>query len=130
MNVKGSFEVIMTGEPPYSEVDGITLGRAALEKVFSGPLTATSKAQMLAARTSVPNSAGYVALERIEGTLDGKPGSFVVVHNGLMTRGEASLTINIVPDSGTGELAGIAGRMSIQIVERKHFYELDYTLPA
>lgn len=130
MNVTGNFEIKMSGEPPYSELEGVTLGRASFEKVFSGPLTGSSTVQMLAARTPVTNSAGYVALERIEATLDGRQGSFVVVHTGLMTRGERSLTISIVPDSGTGELSGIAGSMDIQIVEGKHHYELNYSLPG
>lgn len=120
----------MTGEPPYSELDGISLGRAALDKVFTGPLAGTGKGQMLAARTPIPDSAGYVALERFEGVLEGRQGSFVLLHNGVMTRGARSLTVTIVPDSGTGGLAGIAGRMDIQIVDGKHYYELDYTLPG
>src|SRR5262245_45420039 len=128
MIAKGSFEVVLQREPPFDSTDGITLARASLEKRFSGPLEATSKAQMLAARTPVETSAGYVALERITGTLDGRRGAFVVVHLGLMTRGAPSLSITIVPDSGTGELAGIAGKMDIQIVDGKHFYEIDYTL--
>jgi len=128
MHVKGSFEIQMQAEPPYDSLDGVTLGRARFDKQFSGPLSATSQVQMLASRTRVENSAGYVAIERIAGTLDGKRGSFVVLHTGLMTRGERSLTITIVPDSGTGELGGISGRMDIQIVNGQHFYELDYEL--
>jgi hypothetical protein len=128
MIAKGSFDVKMTPEPPYDDVEGVSLGRAALDKKFAGPLQAMSTAVMLAARTPVPSSAGYVAIERIVGVLEGRRGTFVVVHNGLMNRGAPALTITIVPDSGTGELAGISGRMAIQIVEGKHFYELDYQL--
>ncbi|MGA9520483.1 MAG: DUF3224 domain-containing protein [Myxococcaceae bacterium] len=127
--MKGTFEISMKSEPPYDTVDGVSLGRACFDKRLSGPLQATSVVQMLAARTPVENSAGYVAVERIVGTLEGRSGSFVVVHTGLMNRGEQSLTITIVPDSGTGELAGISGRMNIQIVERQHHYELEYALP-
>jgi hypothetical protein len=128
MIAKGSFEVAMKAEPPYDTVDGVTLSRASFDKHFWGPLEATSQVQMLAARTAIETSAGYVAIERISGTLEGRRGTFVVVHTGLMARGTPSLSITIVPDSGTGELSGISGRMAIQIVEGKHFYELDYSL--
>jgi hypothetical protein len=94
-----------------------------------GALQGTSKAQMLSALTATQGSAAYVAIERIEGTLDGKRGTFVAAHLGVMNRGAPSLTIDIVPDSGTAELRGIAGKMSIQIVDGRHFYEMDYTLP-
>jgi hypothetical protein len=128
MIAKGSFEVAMQAEPPYDAVDGVTLGRASFEKRFSGALEATSTVQMLAARTPMDDSAGYVAIERIQGVLDGRRGTFVVLQTGIMNRGSRSLTITVVPDSGTAELRGIAGRMTIEIVEGKHFYELDYTL--
>src|SRR2546429_291726 len=110
MILKGTFEVVMQPEPPYDVVDGVSLGRAGFDKRFFGPLDGTGKVQMLAARTPVENSAGYVALERICGAVEGRRGTFVVVHTGLMTRGASSLSITIVPDSGTGELAGISGR--------------------
>lgn len=128
MIVKGSFDITMQPEPPYDTEGGITLSRASFDKRFSGPLEATSKVQMLAARTPVQGSAGYVALERISGSLEGRRGSFVVVHTGLMMRGTPSLSISIVPDSGTDELTGISGRMDIQIVDGKHFYEIEYEL--
>jgi hypothetical protein len=128
MIAKGSFEVTMQGEPPFEVVDGVSLGRAAFDKRFSGPLQGTGKVQMLAARTPVENSAGYVAIERITATLDGRPGTFVVLHTGLMNRGTRSLTLTIVPDSGTGDLKSIAGTMDIQIVDGQHHYQLDYDL--
>ena len=128
MIAKGTFEISMAAEPPYEIIDGVSLGRATFEKKFEGPLDATSKVAMLAARTKVENSAGYVAAERIIGTLDGKPGTFVLLHLGIMTRGAPSLTTVVAPNSGTGQLAGISGRMDIQIVEGKHFYELEYEL--
>ena len=118
----------MQAEPPYDADAGVSLGRASFDKRFSGPIDATSKVQMLAARTTIENSAGYVALERIVGTVDGKRGSFVVLHTGVMTRGERSLSIVVVPDSGTADLAGIAGKMDIQIIDGQHHYTLDYTL--
>lgn len=130
MHTTGTFEITAHPEPPYDTVDGVTLGRTSFEKRFSGPLTATSTVHMLAARTPTPGSAGYVALERITGTLDGRAGSFAVVHLGLMARGEPTLTLQIVPDSGTGALAGIAGTMAIRIVDGKHHYSIDWTLPG
>lgn len=128
MNAKGTFEIKMTGEPPYDTVDGVSLSRARFDKRFVGPLEATSQVQMLAARTPVEGSAGYVAIERIDGVLEGKRGTFVVMHVGVMNRGARELEIRIVPDSGTGELAGIAGRMDIQIVSGQHHYEIEYEL--
>ncbi len=130
MNITGTFAITMTPEPGAEVVDGITIGRVRFDKVFAGPLTATSVVQMTSARTTIANSAGYVAIERIAGTVEGKAGSFVVMHTGVMDRGAQSLTISIVPDSGTGELAGIVGTMGIQIVEGVHHYTLDYTLPG
>lgn len=130
MNAKGSFDVVAHPEPPYDTVDGVSLGRMSFDKRFAGALVATSTVQMLAARTPVEGSAGYVVIERITGTLEGRTGSFVAMHMGVMTRGVPSLSITIVPDSGTGALAGISGRMDIQIVEGKHFYELEYGFPG
>lgn len=130
MITKGTFETRMTAEPPYDVQHGVSLGRASFDKTFTGSLTGTSKVHMLAARTPVEGSAGYVALERIEGVLDGKSGSFACMHMGTGHRGARSLVVNIVPDSGTGELTGIAGRMNIEIVSDQHFYEVDYTLEA
>lgn len=127
MIAKGTFSVKMSGEPPYDEVDGVSLSRASFDKEFAGPLTARSQVQMLAARTPVDDSAGYVAVERIVGTLESKEGSFVVLHLGLMTRGADQLTVVVVPDSGTGALAGIAGTMTIDIVDGQHHYTLDYS---
>ncbi len=128
MNAKGTFELQMTGEPPYDVVDGVSLGRVRFDKTFSGPLHATSVVHMLAARTNIDASAGYVALERVTGALDGKRGTFVLQHTGIMNRGARSLSVTVVPDSGTGELGGLSGRMDIQIVDGKHVYELEYEL--
>ncbi len=128
MNAEGTFTVAAHPEPPYDDADGVSLGRMRIEKQFVGPLTATSVVHMLAARTATQGSAGYVACERITGSLDGRTGSFVVLHVGLMDRGAHSLTITIVPDSGTGELTGLRGTMTIRIVDRVHHYALDYTL--
>jgi hypothetical protein len=100
----------------------------SLDKQFHGDLEATGKGQMLAVGANVKDSAGYVALERVTGTLHGHSGSFALQHSGTMTRGAAQLTVTVVPDSGTGQLAGLAGKMTINIVEGKHFYDFEYTL--
>jgi hypothetical protein len=128
MNAEGSFEITMSAEPPYDELEGVMLSRASFDKQFTGPLEATSKVQMLAARTPVEGSAGYVAIERVVGALQGRRGTFVLQHSGTMTRGTPELAVTVVPDSGTGELTGIAGRMTIDIVDGKHFYTLEYAL--
>lgn len=103
-------------------------GRMLLDKQFHGDLEATGKGQMLTALTDVEGSAGYVAIERVSGTLAGRSGTFVLQHSGVMTRGVQQLTITVVPDSGTGQFVGLAGRMEIDIVDGKHSYTLQYTL--
>ena len=110
------------------QAEGATLGRMSIDKQFHGDLEATSKGEMLTAGTGVKGSAGYVAIERVTGTLHGRSGSFVLQHSGTMTRGAPQLTITVVPDSGTGELAGLAGRMTIEIADGKHSYDFEYTL--
>jgi hypothetical protein len=123
----GTFEVKIT---PASQdgVDGIALGRLTVEKVFSGPLTARSRGEMLTATGPVKGSAAYVLIEQVHGTLDGKAGNFALAHMGLMDRGAPDLRVVIVPDSGTGALAGISGTLTIRIEGEKHFYALDYTI--
>ena len=129
MQAKGTFEVKMTAEPPFSEHEGVSLGRATFEKTFRGDLDATSTVHMIGARNAnVPTSAGYVALERVTGTLAGRRGTFVLQHNGIMNRGKGSLDCTVVPDSGTGELSGLSGRLAIDIVEKQHHYTFDYEL--
>lgn len=123
---RGTFEVNMEPEPPFLEQDGVTLNRNAVRKEFSGGMAGTSEAQMLAAFTGTPGSAGYVAIEHFTGSVDGKPGSFVLQHNGVMDKGDARLTVTIVPDSGTGELTGISGTMELDNAEGQHSYVLDY----
>lgn len=120
----GSFDVKLTPQP----ADDAALGRMMLDKQFHGDLEATGKGQMLTAGTNRDDSGVYVAVERISGTLGGRTGTFIVHHTGVMTRGAQQLTIRVVPDSGTGELSGISGLMSIDIREGKHFYNFDYTL--
>ena len=127
-HAKGTFDVKMAPQTD-DKVGDPTVGRMALDKQFHGDLEGTSKGQMLAVSTDVPESAGYVAMERVNGTLHGRKGTFALQHNGVMTRGEPELSITVVPDSGTGELAELAGNMTIDIVDGKHFYELEYILP-
>lgn len=128
LRAKGAFEVKLAPLASYNQDDGANLGRLSLDKQFHGDLEATSKGEMLSAGTAVEGSAGYVAIERITGSLAGRSGSFALQHNGIMARGAAQLTITVVPDSGTGELTGLSGTMTIDIVEGKHTYELTYTL--
>jgi hypothetical protein len=123
----GTFEVQLT--PQSSESSDVVPGRMSIDKRFHGDLEGTSRGQMLAASTSVPGSAGYVAIERFDGTLMGRRGSFVLQHSATMTRGAPELRIIVVPDSGTGELEGLSGSMTIVIESGKHSYGFDYTLP-
>lgn len=120
----GTFEVRMA--PLESE--GVP-GRMSLDKVFHGDLQGTGKGQMLAAMTAVEGSAGYVAIEEVTGTLEGRSGTFVLQHSGIMDRGAPSLTITVIPDSGTGGLTGIEGTMTIEIANGQHSYGFEYTLP-
>ena len=124
----GAFEVKLNPQAPDDEGGDPTVGRMSIDKQFHGDLEATSKGQMLAVRTDVEGSAGYVAMERVTGTLHGHSGAFTLQHSGTMTRGAQQLSVTVVPDSGTGELVGLAGKMTIDIVDGKHFYGFDYTL--
>ncbi len=122
----GAFEVkIMPQEDRAIQM----LSRMTIDKTFHGDLEATSQGQMLAASTSIPHSAGYVAIERVEGTLHGKRGSFVLQHSATMNKGEPTLLIHVVPDSGTDELTGLSGKLNIIMADGKHSYELEYKLP-
>jgi hypothetical protein len=108
----------------------VKMGRMSIDKQISGDLTATTVGQMLSAMTDTEGSAGYVAMERVEGVLDGRQGSFVLQHTGIMNRGAPSLAVNVVPDSGTGELTGLEGEFAIDIADGEHRYEFTYRLPA
>jgi hypothetical protein len=123
-SVKGDFEVSMLPQQdPEFEV-----GRMTIDKVYSGDVVGTGQGQMLSHMSAVKGSAGYVAMEKFVGSVAGKQGSFVLMHCGLMDKGKPSLDIKIVADSGTGELTGISGTMSIEVVEGQHVYQLDYKL--
>ena len=126
----GTFEVKLEPQHPSDQAQAVKLGRMTIDKQFAGDLAASSAGEMLAAMSGVEGSAGYVALERVTGTLHGRHGSFFLQHSGLMARGVQQLEITVVPDSGTEELAGLAGRMAIIIEGGEHRYEFTYTLPA
>lgn len=127
----GSFTVKMTPQADTGATDGNTsLGRMSLDKVFSGDLSGTGHGEMLTALTATTGSAVYVAVERVNGTLHGRAGSFVFHHRGTMDRGQQDLSIQVVPDSGTGALAGIAGSFALTVVDGQHRYEFSYVLPV
>lgn len=127
---RGTFTVTLQPLPAHDAADGSMLGRMSLDKEYSGGLAATAVGEMLTAMTPVRGSAAYVAVERVTGTLDGRAGSFVLQHSGTMAGGAQRLTIEIVPDSGTGDLAGIRGSLAIDIADGVHHYTLAYTLSA
>ena len=129
IHATGTFDVKLVAQPPDDKAEGSMLGRMTIDKQFQGDLEATAKGQMLTAGTDVKGSAGYVAIERITGTLNGLAGSFILQHNATLARGIPQQSITVVPDSGTGQLAGLAGTMAIKIDEGKHSYEFEYTLP-
>ena len=121
----GTFEVKLT---PQVDGEDCGVGRMTIDKQFHGDLEATSQGQMLAARSSVKGSAGYVAMERVSGSLNGLTGTFVLQHSGTMTRGEPSLSVTVVPDSGTGDLTGLSGKMTIDLAAGKHSYVFQYAI--
>lgn len=120
--LNGTFEVTMQPQ----QDDEFSAGRMTIDKIYSGELAGVGKGQMLSHRTQVQGSAGYVAIETFTGKVADKSGSFVLMHTGTMNKGVPSLVIDIVPDSATGELSGMAGNMSIDIKDGKHFYTLNY----
>lgn len=128
MLATGEFNVDLRPLDPYAEShSGATLGRMSIDKSFRGDLAAVSQGEMLMALTAVKGSGGYVAIEQVRGTLAGKEGTFILQHFGVMRGEENSLTLDVVPDSGTGELAGLHGSMRIIIADGKHAYEFDYS---
>jgi hypothetical protein len=126
---KRSFSVEMKPQAEPRSADGVSLGRLSLDKRFEGDLVATGQGEMLTALTPIKGSAGYVAIERVVGTLHGRSGSFVFQHSGTMDEGAQRLSITVVPGSGTGALAGLSGMFRIHITEGQHFYEFEYSLP-
>ena len=129
-HASGTFDVKLAPLAADDKAEGSTLGRMSSDKHFHGDLEGTSKGEMLSAMTDVKGSAGYVAIERVTGTLKGRTGSFVLQHSATMTRGVPELSITVVPDSGSGQLVGLTGKMEIKINEGKHSYDFEYSLPA
>lgn len=126
---KGEFIAKLAPRPMDGQPAELKIGRMSIDKTLSGDLVATTVGQMLSAMTEVKGSAGYVAIERVDGTLFGKRGTFLLQHHGMMNRGVPSLSVTVVPDSGTGELVGLTGEFTIIIANGKHSYEFKYTLP-
>lgn len=124
----GTFEVKLTPQMSGETTQDANLGRMTIDKQFHGAIEGTSKGQMLTAGTSVKGSAGYVAIEQVSGTLDGHNGTFILQHSATMTRSVPELSITVVPDSGTGELVGLSGKMNIIISEGKHSYDFEYQI--
>jgi len=123
----GAFDVKVIPQTDDNPMDP-TIGRMTLDKQYHGALEGTGKGVMLTGGTDVAGSGVYVAIERVNGKLDGQGGTFLLQHGGVMTRGVPHLTITVVPDSGTGDLVGLSGKMMINIVDGKHFYEFEYTI--
>jgi Protein of unknown function (DUF3224) len=125
----GPFEVKLIPLDPAFKADDNSIGRYSLDKQFHGALEASSKGEMLSGGGTVKGSGGYVAIERVTGTLDGRTGTFILQHNGTMQNGVYHLNVIVVPDSGTAQLTGLQGSMEIIIKDGKHSYDFSYTLP-
>jgi len=129
-HASGPFEVKVTPQKPDTQVArSANLGRLTIDKRFHGDLEASAKGEMLAMQSEVKGSAGYVALERVTGTLQGRSGSFVLQHSATMKRGAPESSITVVPDSGTGELTGLSGSMRVTVApDGAHSYEFDFRI--
>lgn len=126
----GTFEPVLTPAPLSDANADKTLGRMVISKQFHGGLEASTRGEMLTVRTATKGSMGYVAIEQVTGTLDGHAGTFTLLHSGIMDRGTPNLTVNVMPDSGTGQLTGLTGTITINVApDGKHSYDLAYTLP-
>jgi len=129
MKISGKFDVKLNPLDSYAKgINGIKLGHVSIDKTFHGELDATSQGEMLSAMTAIQGSAGYVAIEQVNGTLSGKKGSFVLQHFGAMDKTGEQLILIVIPDSGSGELVGLSGSMTITIEDGQHFYNFDYQL--
>ncbi len=125
---KGSFDIVMKTPPPGEGAGRVSIGRMLIDKQYVGDLVAKGQGEMLSAGNPAAGSAGYVAIEHVTGTLGGRSGSFALQHAGTMHDGSSHLSIMVVPGSGTGELRGMTGKLKLEIVERQHYYELEYEL--
>ncbi len=129
MRAEGTFEVDLQPLKAYAQGGGgVTLNRMSIDKNFYGDLEGTSRGEMLSALTDVQGSAGYVAIEQVSGVLQGKFGTFVLQHFGIMDRGQNRLILEVVPESGSGELSSLSGTMTIDQVDGQHYYTFDYSL--
>ncbi|HEY6968561.1 MAG TPA: DUF3224 domain-containing protein [Candidatus Angelobacter sp.] len=128
-HASGSFDIKMAPQPVTEEEKKTISVRMTSDKQFHGDLEGTSTGEMLGVFTAVKDSAGYVAMERVTGKLNGRTGTFILQHSSTMERGKQQQSITVIPDSGTDQLAGLAGSMIIKITDGKHLYEFDYTLP-
>jgi hypothetical protein len=128
-HASGTFEVKLTPLDPAFKADDNSIGRYSIDKQFHGALEATSKGEMLSGMGTVKGSGGYVAIERVTGTLDGRSGTFILQHNGTMQNGNYHMNVIVVPDSGTAQLTGLQGTMEIIIKDGKHSYDFTYSLP-
>lgn len=126
---RGTFVVNLVPLSFEGQPEGGKLGRMSIDKKLSGDVVGTTSGQMLSSVTDVKGSAGYVAMERVEGTLNGKQGAFSLQHAGTMNRGVPSISVTVVPDSGTGELVGLSGELHIMATDGEHRYEFTYSLP-
>lgn len=129
-HARGTFDVALAPLSMHDGAEDATLARLSIDKRFHGDLEATSAGEMLSAATAVPGSGAYVAVERVSGTLNGRRGTFVLQHSGIMTRGTPQLTVIVVPDSGTDALAGLNGTLTINVADGQHSYDFEYTLPG
>ncbi len=129
-HARGTFDVKLSPQPADDESGGAAVGRYLIEKQFRGDIEGESRGQMLGVNTPVENSKGYVAIEQVTATLGGRRGTFVLQHSGTMARGALQSSVTVVPDSGAGELAGVAGRMEIRMEGGRHYYDFEYTLAA
>jgi hypothetical protein len=125
MRAKGPFDVTLT---PQQTADDAAVARMLLYKEFHGDLEAIAHGEMMAAHEPLTGAGVYVAIDRVTGTLHGKSGSFLIAHRGIRNADGQDLSIVIVPGSGTGQLTGITGAVSIEIVDKKHFYSMEYAL--
>jgi hypothetical protein len=129
MKISGKFDVKLSPLDFYAKgQDGINLGRMSIDKTFHGELEASSQGEMLSAMTPTQGSAGYVAIEQVIGSLSGLHGSFVLQHFGTMNKGKDRLILDVIPDSGSGELSGLTGEMIIKVEEGQHYYHFEYEL--
>lgn len=128
-NARGTFEIQISPQGQEEKIEGVSMSRRSADKQYSGDIEGSGKGEMLAALTNVKSSQAYVAIERVVGTLQGRKGTFLLQHTGTMTAATRDLNVTVVPDSGTGQLVGLSGKMMINIANGKHLYEFDFMLP-